>query len=62
MEVHWRKGYDNDCRTATTWAPKGGGVDLGEQRRRREKELGGGAEARCPLQPPTKLVGDSVEA
>ena len=39
------KGYDNDCRTAMTWAPEGhrGGVDLGqhgeEQQKRREKKL-----------------------
>ena len=47
-----------------TWAPEGhrGRVDLGqyggEQQRRREKELDGGAGARRPLQRPTELVGD----
>jgi len=38
----------------------GGGVDLGEQQRRREKELDGGAGGRCLLQRPTELVGDRV--
>ena len=38
----------------------GAGVDLGrhggKQQRRTEKELDGGAGARCPLQWPTELV------
>jgi len=61
------KGYDNGCRTAMTWTPEGRrrlgiepGQHGGEQQRRREKELDGGAGARCPLQRPTELVGDRM--
>jgi len=61
------KGYDNGWRTAMTWTPEGRrrrgvepGQHKGEQQKRREKELDGGAGARCPLQRPTELVGDSV--
>ena len=59
------KGYDNDCRTAKMdQEGTRGRADLGqyggEQQRRTQKELDGGAGARHPLQWPTELVGDRV--
>ena len=60
------EGYDNDCRTAMTWAAAGRWkwdsprTTWTRKQRRREKELDGVAGARCPLQQLTELVGNRV--